>query len=234
MNLGVDILGGCCRIGPKEIKKIKSKVDKLKLEKHNNFSKQLNKLKADPIMKFLISKFGKNIDMTDRYNPNFSKAISDLIIEQQISFKAAITIKKKFNLLIENLTNNQIIKLPAKHFQSIGISKRKIEYIKNVYKFFESEHINITEMSDEEVIKFLTQIKGVGKWTAEMFLIFNLFRINIFSNKDLALINSVKINYGIENLTEKKLKKIVSSWEPYKTIASLLLWKSIEEKIFYK
>ncbi len=89
-------------------------------------------------------------------------------------------------------------------------------------------------MSDEEVINLVNKIKGVGKWTAEMFLIFNLFRINIFSNKDLALINSVKINYGIENLTEKKLKKIVSSWEPYKTIASLLLWKSIEEKIFYK
>ena len=60
-------------------------------------------------------------------------------------------------------------------------------------------------MSDEEVVNFLTKIKGVGKWTAEMFLIFNLFRINIFSNKDLALINSVKINYGIKNLTEKKL-----------------------------
>ena len=89
-------------------------------------------------------------------------------------------------------------------------------------------------MSDEEVINLLTKIKGVGKWTAEMFLIFNLFRINIFSNKDLALINSIKINYGIKNLTEKKLEKIVSSWEPYKTIASLLLWKSIEEKIFYK
>ena len=185
-------------------------------------------------MDFLSKKFKNEITTEDRYDANFSKAISLLIIEQQISFKAAITIKKKFNLLIENLTNNQIIKLPAKHFQSIGISKRKIEYIKNVYKFFKSEHINITEMSDEEVIKFLTQIKGVGKWTAEMFLIFNLFRINIFSNKDLALINSVKINYGIENLTEKKLKKIVSSWEPYKTIASLLLWKSIEEKIFYK
>ena len=234
LTLGVDILGGCCRVGPEEIKKIKTKADLFKLKKINNFSKPFEKLKSDPIMKFLISKFGKNIEITDRYNPNFSKAISDLIIEQQISFKAAITIKKKFNLLIENLTNNQIIKLPAKHFQSIGISKRKIEYIKNVYKFFKSEHKNITEMSDEEVINFLTKIKGVGKWTAEMFLIFNLFRINIFSNKDLALINSVKINYGIENLTEKKLKKIVSSWEPYKTIASLLLWKSIEEKIFYK
>ena len=234
LKLGVDILGGCCRIGPKEIKKIKSKVDTFKIEKHNNFSKQLEKLKSDPIMEFLISKFGKNINIMDRYNPNYSKAISDLIIEQQISFNAAITIKKKFNVLIKNLTNNQIIKLSTKHFQSIGISKIKIEYIKNVYKFFKTESDNIKEMSDEEVIQFLTKIKGVGKWTAEMFLIFNLFRMNVFSNNDLALINSIKINYGIKNLTEKKLEKIVSSWEPYKTIASLLLWKSIEEKIFYK
>ena len=131
------------------------------------------------------------------------------------------------------MTNNEIIKLPSKNFQSIGISKRKIEYIKNVYEFFKIKNNNLKEMSDQEVIQYLTKIKGVGKWTAEMFLIFILFRINIFSNNDLALINSVKINYGIKNLTEKKLEKIVSSWEPYKTIASLLLWKSIEEKIFY-
>ena len=193
-----------------------------------------NHLSNDKVMSYLIDKFRNKIDWGNRYNSNYALSIANLIIEQQISFKAAITIKKKFNLLIENLTNNQIIKLPAKDFQSIGISKRKTEYIKNVYKFFKSERNNITEMSDEEVVNFLTKIKGVGKWTAEMFLIFNLFRINIFSNKDLALINSVKINYGIKNLTEKKLEKIVSSWEPYKTIASLLLWKSIEEKIFYK
>ena len=67
-----------------------------------------------------------------------------------------------------------------------------------------------------------------------MFLIFMLFRTNIFSNNDLALINSVKINYGIKNLTENKLEKLINLWNPYKTIASLLLWKSIEEKIFYK
>lgn len=198
------------------------------------FSKPFEKLKSDPVMKFLISKFGKNIDLTDRYNSNYSKALSDLIIEQQISFKAAITIKKKFNSLINNLTNNEIIKLPSKNFQSIGISKRKIEYIKNVYEFFKIKNNNLKEMSDQEVIQYLTKIKGVGKWTAEMFLIFILFRTNIFSNNDLALINSIKINYGIKNLTENKLEKLINLWNPYKTIASLLLWKSIEEKVFYK
>ena len=234
LTLGVDILGGCCRVGPEEIKIIKTKADLFKLYGKKKFSKPFEKLKSDPVMKFLISKFGKNIDLTDRYNSNYSKALSDLIIEQQISFKAAITIKKKFNSLIKNLTNNEIIKLPSKNFQSIGISKRKIEYIKNVYEFFKIKNNNLKEMSDQEVIQYLTKIKGVGKWTAEMFLIFILFRTNIFSNNDLALINSIKINYGIKNLTENKLEKLINLWNPYKTIASLLLWKSIEEKVFYK
>ena len=89
-------------------------------------------------------------------------------------------------------------------------------------------------MTDEETIKILCKIKGIGSWTAEMFLIFILFRQDIFSKKDLALINSIKINYGIKDLSNKKLDKLILSWKPYNTIASLLLWKSIEEKYFYR
>jgi len=80
----------------------------------------------------------------------------------------------------------------------------------------------------------LTKIKGIGKWTTEMFLIFILFRKNIFSNGDLALINSIKVNYNINNLSNKKLDTLKKSWSPHKTTASLLLWKSIEEKIFFQ
>ena len=197
-----------------------------------DYSDAFKALKNDQVMSFLIKRFKNEIDITDRYNNDYAKAISDLIIEQQISFKAAITIKKKFNLLLNNSDN--LLDIPDEKIRLIGISSRKVEYIKNVYKFFESNEFDFQKLTDEETIKILCKIKGIGSWTAEMFLIFILFRQDIFSKKDLALINSIKINYGIKDLTNKKLDKLILSWKPYNTIASLLLWKSIEEKYFYR
>ena len=197
-----------------------------------DYSDAFKVLKNDQVMSFLIKRFKNEIDITDRYNNNYAKAISDLIIEQQISFKAAITIKKKFNLLLNNSDN--LLDIPDEKIRLIGISSRKVEYIKNVYKFFESNEFDFEKLTDEDTIKILCEIKGIGSWTAEMFLIFILFRQDIFSKKDLALINSIKINYGIKDLSNKKLDKLILSWKPYNTIASLLLWKSIEEKYFYR
>ena len=200
----------------------------------NSFKKAFKHLKKDEIMKFLIKNFGDKIDITDRYNENYARAISDLIIEQQISFKVAKTIKKKFKILIQDLTDSQIINLENSKIKSLGLSGRKVDYIKNVYTFFREQEINFETLKDDEIIKILCKIKGVGSWTAEMFLIFILFRKNIFSIKDIALINSIKKNYKIMNLDSQKLNDLIRSWEPYNTAASLLLWKSIEEKTFYK
>ena len=200
----------------------------------NSFKKAFKHLKKDEIMKFLIKNFGDKIDITDRYNENYARAISDLIIEQQISFKVAKTIKKKFKILIQDLTDSQIINLENSKIKTLGLSGRKVDYIKNVYTFFREQEINFETLQDDEIIKILCKIKGVGSWTAEMFLIFILFRKNIFSIKDIALINSIKKNYKIMNLDSQKLNELIRSWKPYNTTASLLLWKSIEEKIFYK
>jgi DNA-3-methyladenine glycosylase II len=143
-------------------------------------------------------------------------------------------LKKKFKILIQDLTDNEILNLENSKIRSLGLSGRKVDYIKNVYTFFREQEINFETLKDEEIIKILSKIKGVGSWTAEMFLIFILFRKNIFSIKDIALINSIKKNYKIMNLDSQKLNELIRSWEPYNTAASLLLWKSIEEKIFYK
>ena len=198
-----------------------------------NFEEAFNHLKSDKVMSFLIQKFGKEITLYDRYEDNYAKAISLLIIEQQVSFKAAITIKKRFIKIIDKKNNKDILSIKEEKLQSIGISNRKVSYIKNTYQYFEENKIEFQKLNDNEIIKELIKIKGVGLWTAEMFLIFILFKINIFSKGDLALINSVKKNYQIENLDDLKLERITQKWEPYKSIASLLLWKSIEEKVFY-
>ena len=184
-------------------------------------------------MSFLVNKFKKKINWANRYSPNHAVSVSNLIIEQQISFKAAITVKKRFSELINGMSNEQILKINLDKLQSIGISYKKAEYIKNVFNFFNNSNHNFKHMSDAQVIKLLSSIKGVGEWTAQMFLIFSLFRENIFSPKDLALINSIKKNYGIDNVESEILSELVSRWSPYNSIACLFLWESIENKIFY-
>jgi len=199
-----------------------------------NFSEAFDHLKKDEVMSFLIKKLGNQITLTDRYDKDFAKAISLLIIEQQVSFKAAITIKGRFLKLILNKTSKEIINIDDLQMQSIGISHRKVNYIKNTYSYFIKNKIDFKTLDEKGVIKELTQIKGIGKWTAEMFLIFILFKTDVFSKGDLALLNSIKINYSLKDLSNQKLDSFIKKWTPFNTIASLLLWKSIEEKIFFQ
>ena len=198
-----------------------------------NFSEAFDHLKKDEVMSFLIKKLGNQITLTDRYDKDFAKAISLLIIEQQVSFKAAITIKGRFLKLILNKTSKEIINIDDLQMQSVGISHRKVSYIKNTYSYFIRNKVDFKTLDEKGVIKELTQIKGIGKWTAEMFLIFILFKTDVFSKGDLALLNSIKTNYSLKDLSNQKLDSFIKKWTPFNTIASLLLWKSIEEKIFF-
>lgn len=196
------------------------------------FKKAFDHLKKDSVMKSLIKKIGDQITIKDRAEKNLALALSLLIIEQQVSFKAAITIKSRFRELIKNKTNKEILNIKTEKLKSVGITYKKVEYIKNVFKYFENSKFDFFSESKEKVIKELIGIKGIGQWTAEMFLIFIRFDLDVFSKGDLALINSIKINYKITDLDDYRLKEITENWSPYKTIASLLLWKSIEEGVF--
>ena len=191
-------------------------------------------LTKDKVMSFLIDKFCDKIDWGNRYNSNYPLSIANLIIEQQISFKAAITVKKRFAKIVDKKSQSEIMNMSNTNLQSIGISFRKAEYIKNVFRFFKNKTIDFDKMSDKEVIDCLVAIKGVGEWTAQMFLIFNLFRQDIFSPKDLALINSIKKNYLMESVGKFEIEKLTKKWSPYNSIACLLLWESVENQIFFK
>ena len=191
-------------------------------------------LTKDKVMSFLIDKFRDKIDWSNRYNSNYPLSIANLIIEQQISFKAAITVKKRFAKIVDKKSQSEIMNMSNTDLQSIGISFRKAEYIKNVFRFFKNKTIDFDKMSDKEVIDCLVAIKGVGEWTAQMFLIFNLFRQDIFSPKDLALINSIKKNYLLESVGKVEIEKLTKKWAPYNSIACLLLWESVENQIFFK
>ena len=197
------------------------------------FDKAFKHLKKDPVMKFLINRYHDKISLDDYKSTNYALSLSNLIIDQQISFKAAMTIKKRFALIIQKLSYVEILNLDNNKIQSIGISFRKVEYIKNVFSFFIENEKRFIDLDAEKMKEELISIKGIGKWTIEMFLMFELGKPDIFSKGDIALINSVKKNYKMGDLDNDKLNNLIKSWSPYNSTASLLLWKSVEEKVFF-
>ena len=197
------------------------------------FDKAFKHLKKDPVMKFLINRYHDKISLDDYKSTNYALSLSNLIIDQQISFKAAMTIKKRFALIIQKLSYVEILNLDNNKIQSIGISFRKVEYIKNVFSFFIENEKRFIDLDAEKMKEELISIKGIGKWTIEMFLMFELGKPDIFSKGDIALINSVKKNYKMGDLDNDKLNNLIKTWSPYNSTASLLLWKSVEEKVFF-
>ena len=197
------------------------------LNNDNTLKKGFAYLSQDPVMSFFIKNFGNQIDPLDRHNNNYAIALCNLIIEQQISFKAAITIKKKFNDLTKELSNRDILKLDNKKIQSIGISFRKVEYIKNIISFFENDKPNFSDLDDNEISKKLCSIKGIGPWTSEMIMIFALLRPDIFSIGDLGLIKAVQLLVP-EAVTKEDVLKISARWAPYRTAASWYLWRMLD------
>lgn len=187
---------------------------------------------TDPILNRLIKKYPAP-DWTDRSEFLFEDMIES-IISQQLSIKAADSIYKRFLTLFPSQTfptPQQILAVEQGIIRQIGVSTAKSSYIHNVARAFANKEIEIEKikvMSDDEVIETLTKIKGVGKWTAEMILIFTLNRSNIFSHGDLGLRNAIRNLYGI---TEKEeVMQLVETWSPNKSIASWYLWRSLENK----
>lgn len=185
----------------------------------------------DLILKKLTETYPKPA-WTDRSAFLFEDLIKT-IISQQLSIKAAEHIYKRFNALFETPTPSpeKILSIEQGSIRQIGVSVAKAHYIHNVAQAFVNKDLEIkkiTTMPDEEIIEALTKIKGVGRWTAEMILIFTLNRPNIFSYGDLGLKNAIKNLYGI---TEKnEILKLTETWSPNKSLASWYLWKSLENK----
>ena len=181
-------------------------------------------------------KLGKIIDtypsdfLFSKSDPFLTLARS--IVGQQISVKAAQSVWDKLILKIENMTPSQIYKAHTNSLKSTGLSRQKVLYLKNLSIAFINKKLSVNSwnmMSDEEIIQELTKIKGIGRWTAEMFLIFNLCRADIFPLDDIGMIKGVcqiyKIKYPIER---EKLIKIGNKWKPYRSVATWYLWRSLD------
>jgi DNA-3-methyladenine glycosylase II len=161
-------------------------------------------------------------------------ALCDTIIGQQLSAKAADTIIERFHALFPSLavSPEQIIAISPDTLRKIGMSYAKASYVKNLAQEIRNGNITCSSFhakSDSEIISHLTKVKGVGPWTAEMFLIFTMGREDVFSFGDLGLRKGIRMLYGFDNeLSTLQIEKIIAPWTPFKSYASRTLWASME------
>ncbi|WP_213763237.1 DNA-3-methyladenine glycosylase [Caballeronia sp. dw_19] len=185
-------------------------------------------VKRDRILKKLIPKFGP-VHLINRDDPFTTLARS--VVGQQISVTAAQAIWKRVEGTCPTLAPQQFIKVGPAKLQSCGLSKRKSEYILDVAQHFVSGALHVdswTSMEDEAVIAELTQIRGIGRWTAEMFLIFNLSRPDVLPLDDLGLIQAISVNYfSGEPVTRSEAREVAANWEPWRTVATWYMWRSL-------
>ncbi len=157
------------------------------------------------------------------------------IIGQQLSGKVARVINKRFTTLFPKgiVSSKHLLSLKDQELRDIGMSWAKVKYVKNLAQAVENKELSFKQfpqMDDQSITNELTKVKGIGPWTAEMFLIFTLGREDVFSKGDLGLRKAIKRlhHFSGKNL-EEKTKRIIQKWSPYKSYACLALWKSLDQ-----
>jgi len=186
--------------------------------------------KRDPVLKKIINKFNKGF-LTTRKDPFFS--LCRTIIGQQISTKAADSIWLKFEKKCKRkILPINVLKLSSSSLRSAGLSRQKVSYLKNIAKSFKNKSFNIRnlkKMDDEQAISYITQLKGLGIWSAQMFLMFNLNRPDIFPTKDIGLVRAISKNYKTSYPpSERFLNKISKLHLGYRSVFTWYMWRSID------
>ena len=186
--------------------------------------------KRDSVLRKIIKKYNKGF-LTTRNNPFFS--LCRTIVGQQISTKAANSIWSKFEKKCnKRIIPNTVLKLSSRTLKNAGLSRQKISYLKNIAKNFKNKSFGFRElkkMNDEEAINYVTKLKGLGVWSAEMFLMFNLNRPDIFPIKDIGLLRAISKNYKTSYPPSKRfLDKISRLHSGYRTVFTWYMWRSID------
>ena len=188
--------------------------------------KEIEYLKqVDPILGEEIDKIGIIKRKTD---PDIFSSLISSIISQQISTKAATTVYNRFLELVKEINAKNIDEVDIDSIQGCGMSFRKASYIKNIASSVINKDIdleNLNSLSDDEIIKELTKLNGIGEWTAEMLMIHSLERPDILSFKDLAIRRGIMILYGLDDLSKTEFLEYKKRYSPYGTTASIYLWE---------
>ena len=186
-------------------------------------------VKKDRVMKRLIPQFG---DACLETRGDAFVTLARSIVGQQISVKAAQTVWDRFALLLRKMTPANVLKLKVDDMRATGLSVRKVEYLVDLALHFDSGvlHVKTWEtMSDDEIVAELIAIRGIGRWTAEMFLIFHLMRPNVLPLDDVGLINGISHNYFSGDVVSRSdAREVAAAWAPYCTVATWYIWRSLD------
>jgi DNA-3-methyladenine glycosylase II len=185
--------------------------------------------RRDRVMKRLIPQFGEAC-LQSRGDAFTTLARS--IVGQQISVKAAQSVWDRFSALPRRMTPANVLKLKVDDMRGAGLSARKIEYLVDLALHFDSGAIHVEswrEMGDEDIIAELVGIRGIGRWTAEMFLIFHLMRPNVLPLDDVGLITGISKNYfSGDPVSRSDAREVAAAWNPFCSVATWYIWRSLD------
>ena len=189
-------------------------------------------LKKDPKLAKIINQVGP---FQIKITKNRYQSLIESIATQQLSGAAANSIMKKFRKLYNHKFPKPIdvINTSPQNLRKTGLSRMKIKYIKELSKKIENKKLDlktISNLTDDEVINHLTEVKGIGRWTAEMFLIFSLGRLDVLPVDDLGLKKGIQLMFSLNELPKgEEIEELAQKWRPYRTVATWYLWKSLKQ-----
>ena len=187
--------------------------------------------RRDPVLRDLMRAHGP-CGLAARQHADPFKALIRAIVGQQLSAKAAATIFGRFEQLFEAFpTASQVLDVPDDRLRAVGLSSQKLGYLRDLCNRIQAGQLPLDvfdQMDDEAVIETLTQVKGVGRWTAEMFLIFRLQRPDVLPVGDLGIVKAVQRAYKLRKApSPDRLTRIGEAWRPYRSVACWYLWASL-------
>ncbi|MDB5892071.1 MAG: DNA-3-methyladenine glycosylase 2 family protein [Polaromonas sp.] len=186
-------------------------------------------VKKDRVMKRLIPQFG---DACLQSRGDAFSTLARSIVGQQISVKAAQTVWHRFEALLSSMKPANVLKLKVDDMRAAGLSARKVEYLVDLAIHFDKGSVHVKDwaaMDDEAIIAELIAIRGIGRWTAEMFLIFYLMRPNVLPLDDVGLINGIAKNYfSGESVSRSDAREVAAAWAPYCSVATWYIWRSLD------
>ncbi len=192
-----------------------------------NACKQLSK--QDPVLRKLIKTY-PGISLQSRGNA--FQTLARAIVGQQISVKAAESIWLRVLSAVKVIKPTNVLKAPIENLRAAGLSYRKVEYLHDLAKHFREKLIVESQwphLSDDEIIQDLVRVKGIGRWSAEMFLMFYLTRPDVFPIDDIGLQRAIQLHYNDgQSMTKNEIRSIGESWRPWCTVATWYLWRSLD------
>ena len=186
-------------------------------------------IKKDRVMRRLIPQFG---DACLQTRGDAFVTLARSIVGQQISVKAAQTVWDRFAVLPRDITPANVLRLKVDDMRAAGLSARKVEYLVDLALHFDNGTLHVKDwatMSDDEIIAELVAIRGIGRWTAEMFLIFHMMRPNVLPLDDVGLINGISRSYfSGETVSRSDAREVAAAWAPYCSVATWYIWRSLD------